>query len=92
VCTGKVISRGVHPETLPIDGVGILELVNKFSYLRDMIGVEGGCEEASRARLRGAWCKFRELAPILKKRGASLIVKGRLYSTLYWCTAVRHGQ
>jgi len=40
-----------------------------------------GSEEASRARLRGPWCKFRGLAPILTKRGASLIVKGRLYST-----------
>jgi len=60
VCRGKnIISRGVHPETLPIDGVGILEWVNKFRYLGklgDMIGVGGGCEteEASRARLRGA--------------------------------------
>jgi len=73
VCRGKVISLGVHPETLSIDGVGIFEWVNKFSYVGDMIGVGGGCEKASRARLRGARCKFRELAPILTKRGASLM-------------------
>jgi len=77
----RLICRGIHPETLPIDGVGIFEWVNKFSYLGDMIGVGGGCEEASRARLGGARCKFRELAPILTKRGAPLIVKGRLYRT-----------
>jgi len=47
----------------------------------DLLGVGGGCEEASRAMLRCAWCKFRELARILTKKGASLIVKGRLYST-----------
>jgi len=42
VCRGKVISQGVHPETLPIDGVRIFECVNKFSYLGDRIGVAGG--------------------------------------------------
>jgi len=47
VCRGKVISQGVHPETLPIDGVGIFDWDNKFSYLGAMIGVGGGCEEAS---------------------------------------------
>jgi len=43
--------------------------------------VLGVCEEASRAMVRATWSKFRELAPILTKRGASLIVKGSLYST-----------
>jgi len=48
VCRGKkVINQGVHPETLSIDGVGIFEWVNKFSYLGDMIVVGGGCKEAS---------------------------------------------
>ena len=37
-------------------------------------------KEASRARVRSAWCKFRELAPFLTKRGASLVFKGMLYS------------
>jgi len=64
---------------LGLDGVGIFEWVNKFSYLGDMIEEGRGCEETSRVRLRGAWCKFRELSHILTKRGASLIVKGRLY-------------
>jgi len=59
----------------------IFDWVNKFNYLGEMIGIGGGCEEASSARLRGVGCKFRELAPILMKKGASLIVKGKLYST-----------
>jgi len=42
VCRGNVISQGVHPETLHIDGVGIFEWVNNFSYLGDMIEVGGG--------------------------------------------------
>ena len=48
-----------------VDHVGKLECVSKFCYLGDMIGSGGGAEEASRARVRCAWGKFRELAPIL---------------------------
>jgi hypothetical protein len=56
-----------------------LECVDKFCYLGDMLGAGGGVEEASRARVRSAWAKFRELAPILTARGASLRVKGKVY-------------
>ena len=56
-----------------------LECVEQFCYLGDMIGAGGGAEEASRARTRCAWAKFRELAPILTSRGASLAVKGKIY-------------
>ena len=52
--------------------------VSKFCYLWDMIGSGGGAEEASRARVKCAWGKFRELAPILTSRGASLKVKGKV--------------
>ena len=56
-----------------------LQIVDKFCYLGDVIG--GGAEEASRARIRCAWAKFRELAPILTSRGASLKMKGKIYKT-----------
>jgi hypothetical protein len=56
-----------------------LECVENFCYLGDMIGAGGGAEEASRARVRCAWAKFRELAPVLTSRGASLKVKGKVY-------------
>src|SRR5665811_1502556 len=49
-----------------------IECVDKFCYLGDMIGAGGGAEDAARARVRCAWGKFRELAPILTSRGASL--------------------
>jgi len=45
---------------------------NSFCYLGDMLGAGGGAEEASRARTMCASAKFRELAPILTSRGASL--------------------
>ena len=56
-----------------------LACVDKFCYLGDMIGAGGGAEEASRARVRCAWAKFRELAPVLTSRGASMKVKGKVY-------------
>src|SRR5271165_3460754 len=58
---------------------GELECVDKFCYLGDMIGVGGGAEEATRTRVRCAWGKFNELAPILKCRGPSLKLKGKIY-------------
>lgn len=56
-----------------------MECVDKFRYLGDMIGAGGGAGESSRARVSSAWAKFRELAPILTNRGASLKVKGKIY-------------
>ena len=57
-----------------------VECVEKFCYLGDTLGCSGGVVEASKARVRCAWCKFRDLAPILTARGASLKLKGKLYS------------
>ena len=70
---------------MEVEHVGKLECVSKFCYLGDMIGSGGGAEEASRARVRCAWGKFRELAPILTSRGASLKVKGKVYSACVQC-------
>jgi len=46
--------------------------VDKFCYLGDLISAGRGAEEASRARVRCAWAKFRELAPVLSCRVAYL--------------------
>ena len=50
-----------------------------------MIGAGGGAEEASRARVRCAWGKFRELELILTSRGASLNVNREVYSACIRC-------
>ena len=50
----------------------------KFCYLGDMSGVIGGAEGAVRTRVRCAWAKFRELAPVVTSGGASLKVKGQV--------------
>ena len=56
-----------------------LEIVDKFGYMDDVIGKGGGAEEASRARVRCAWGKFRDLRMLLTVRGASLRLKGKIY-------------
>ena len=52
----------------------------EFCYLGDMLSSGVGAGEASRVRVRCAWKKFRELSPILTARGASLTLKGKIYS------------
>ena len=84
-CTKCVHGSPVRPEELKEISLGDesaglrLECVGKFCYLGDMVGAGGGAEDASRARVRRAWAKFRELAPILTARGASLKIKGKVY-------------
>jgi len=58
----------------------VLDCVTEFCYLGDMLGCGGGAGNASRVRVNCAWKKFRELSPILTQRGASLRVKGKIYS------------
>ena len=55
-----------------------LECVNRFCYLGDMLGATGGCGEASRTRVRGAWGQFKEFAELLTRRGISLKQKERV--------------
>ena len=57
-----------------------VEFVPKFCYLGNTQGSGGGVVEASRARVRCASAKFKELSPILTVRGASYRIKGRIYS------------
>ena len=46
-----------------------VECVDSFCYLGDTIGSGGGAEDAARTRVKCAWGKFQELAPILTSRG-----------------------
>ena len=50
---------------------------NQFCFLLFIGFIEA--EEASRTRVRSAWGKFNELAPVLTKRGVSLKLKGKIY-------------
>src|SRR6266516_458854 len=84
---------GFHVQKLYVGGVKVvgegkqfvlgttdkIEVVEKFCYLGDAIGKGGGAEESSRARVRCAWGKFRDLKMLLTARGASLRIKGKIY-------------
>ena len=78
-CTNGAHVQSSGPAVISLGMDQKLECVGAFRYLGDTIGVGGGAEDASRARVRCAWAKFRELAPILASRGASLRVKGKIY-------------
>ena len=59
----------------------ILEVVDKFCYLGDMLSVDGDADAAVEARVRIGWIKFRQLVPLLTNRDISLIRRGRLYGS-----------
>jgi len=46
-----------------------------------MLSVDGGADAAVEARIRIGWNKFRQLVPLPTNRDASLIRRGRLYSS-----------
>ena len=58
-----------------------LECVNRFCYLGNMLGAAGGCGEASRTKVQGAWGQFKEFAELLTRRGVPLKQMGRVYRT-----------
>ena len=81
--------RGV-PGKRPVDGrpfkeveVGdcVLEAVDRFCYLGDMLSAGGGCMAAATARCRCAWGKFRENLPLLTSKPVPFDLRGRLFSS-----------
>ena len=79
-CSDEV-SNATVPDIEPviINGEEI-EKVSSFCYLGDFIGQRGGCFDATTARIRSAWNKFRDLLPVLTCRGLSLMVRGYAYN------------
>ena len=79
ICANCV--RGCHAEggtdeqEVVLDDCSSLECVNRFCYLGDMLGAAGGCAEASRTRVRGAWGQFKEFAEFFTRRGIPLTQK-----------------
>jgi len=80
-CSGDVAQPTVPDlDRVVLDGEE-LEVVMSFCYLGDVTGQRGGCYDATTARIRSAWKKFRELLPILTCRGISLRNRGNAYSS-----------
>jgi len=78
-CSNPVISTG-HT-SVDIGASAILEAVDTFWCLGDMLSVDGDANAAVEARIRIGWNKFRQLVPLLTNRDISLIRRGRLYSS-----------
>ena len=81
--------RGVQG-VRPVDGrpfkeveVGdcVLEAVDHFCYLGDMLSAGGGCMAAATARCRCAWGKIRENLPLLTSKPVPFDLRGRLFSS-----------
>jgi len=73
-----VTTADVNEDLDICDGV-LLEKVDKFCYIGDMLSTSGGCDLAVTARVRCAWEKFREYSPILTRKGFTLKLKGKVY-------------
>ena len=78
------------PGVRPVDGrpfkeveVGdcVLEAVDRFCNLGDMLSAGGGCMAAATARCRCAWGKFRENLPLLTSKPVPFDLRGRLFSS-----------
>ena len=78
-CLNTVTSTG-HT-SVDIGASAMLELVDKFCYLGDMVSVDGDADAAVEARIRIAWNKFRQLVPLLTNKDVSLLMRGRLCSS-----------
>jgi len=88
-CMNLVTSAG-HT-SVDIGASAKLELVDKFCYLGDMLSVDGDADVAVEARIRIGWNK---LVPLLTNKDVSLIMRGRLYSSVCeaaCCMEVRPG-
>ena len=65
---------------ITLDGDNI-EVVDRFSYLGNVISTERGAQEAVTSRIRSAWRKFKEVSNVICGRSISLKVRGTLYKS-----------
>ena len=59
----------------------VLEAVDGFCYLGDMLSAGGGCMAAATARCKCAWGKFWENLPLLTSKPVHFDLRGRLFSS-----------
>ena len=80
-CSKGIGSEGVEgSDKMEIEPGISVERVDKFCYLGEMLGEEGGAELAVANRVGRAWGKFNTMATLLCNKSVSGRVKGRLYT------------
>ena len=74
---------------ISLDGDNI-EVVDRFSYLGDVISTKKGAQEAVTSRIRSAGKKFKEVSNVIRGRSMLLKVRGTLYKS-YVRNALTYG-
>ena len=87
-CISGVVFEDEH-NMITLDGDNI-EVVDRFSYLGDVISTEGDAQEAVTSRIRSAWKKFEEISDVICGTSISLKVRGTLYKS-YVRNALTYG-
>jgi hypothetical protein len=72
ICSGQKKGKQTADKSFKLEHDTMLEKVTSFSYLGDKIQANGGAHEAVRNRIRTAWTKWREVAPLLLKKEIAL--------------------
>ena len=85
VCTARLGHNCTVEEKLEFKrGVDVLEEVERFCYLGNMISFYDGASEAVSARIGSAWKKFWELSGVLVgKQGLCLKQQERIYQCCF---------
>ena len=79
-CLNPVTSPG--RTSVDIGASANLKLVDMFCYIGDMLNVGRDADAAVETKIRIGWNKFRQMVPLLASKDISLIMRGRLYSSL----------
>jgi hypothetical protein len=82
-CVRGEVEEEEEREGLEVNG-GVLEEVDSFCYLGDMLGCEQGAERAVRTRISSAWNKWREIASLLVNQRIPLAVRGCIRPVLLY--------
>ena len=79
ICAG-LGDRSVDEESDDIHiGSEVIEEVEEFCYLGDLLDCEGGVERAGRMRVSAAWRKWREISSLLVNRSMPAVCRERVY-------------
>ena len=72
--------RSVEEESDDIHiGGEVIEEVEEFCYLGDLLDREGGVEREVRIRVSAAWRKWREISILLVNRSVPVVCRARVY-------------
>ena len=78
-CAGQG-DRSVEEESEDIHiGGEVIEEVEEFCYLGDLLDREGGVERTVRMRVSAAWRKWREISGLLVNRSVPVVCRARVY-------------